>query len=165
MANENGAIGWDDDVSESEVKGGGKREDFVVLPDGEYPFAVAKVERGTFAGSKKVPPCNKVDVGVIIDGGDKGRSYVTKMFLMHTTTLGFIYEFLTSLGLHKKGEGAGPIPWGKVQNGMEGRCKVSSRTYTTRDGESRTSNEVKKWLAPAAASEQSGLSDDLDDLK
>lgn len=155
MADNNGIIGWDDEVSDSEVK---EREDFVLLPDGEYPFAVAKVERGSFKGSVKVPACNKVDVGVIVNGGDKGRSYVTKMFLMHTSCLGFIYEFLTAIGLHKKGEGSGPIPWGKVQTGMEGRCRVATRTYKTQSGEEKTVNEIKKWLPPAEKS------DDLEDI-
>lgn len=147
MADANGAIGWDDEVSESQVVSS-NRDEFVLLPDGEYPFTVAKVERGSFGGSAKLPACNKVDVGVIIDGGEKGRSYVTKMFLMHTKTLGFIYEFLTSVGLHKKGDGAGAIPWGKVQTGMTGRCKVKTRTYNKMDGSQGTSNEVARWLEP-----------------
>jgi hypothetical protein len=142
MKMNNGVIGWDDEVSEELVENG-QNDEFVILPDGIYDFTVAKVERGSFAGSVKVPACNKVDVGIIIDGGSKGRSYVTKMFLMHTSTLGFIYQFLTSIGLHKKGSGAGTIPWGKVTTGMKGRCKIGQRTY-----KDKVYNEVKSWLEP-----------------
>lgn len=149
MSNENGAIGWDDEVSEDNaVKT--EREAFIVLPNGTYPFTVNKLERKTYKGSDKLPPCNEVDIGLIIDGGKLGKAYVTKHFYMHTKTLGMIYDFLTAIGLHKKGEGANRIPWNKVEQGLNdlgGRAVITSRTYNGRDGEV-TTNDIKSWITP-----------------
>lgn len=159
MADNNGAIGWDDEVSDADAgnNGSGERDAFVVLPEGEYDFTVNKVERGSFGGSAKLPPCGMVKVGIILDGGNKGRSYVTTRFFMHTKTLWQIYEFLTALGLHKQGEGATCIPWNKVEKGMTGRCKAKIHTYNDTQ-----SNEVAKWLASAGAA--SAKSNSLDDI-
>ena len=38
MDNNNGAIGWDDEVSLSELDGENGNDDFVILPEGRYPF-------------------------------------------------------------------------------------------------------------------------------
>ena len=63
MANSNGAIDWDDEVSSADAGDNAQSDDIVVLPDGIYPCKVMKVERGSFKGSQKLPPCNKVKVG------------------------------------------------------------------------------------------------------
>lgn len=143
MADKDGCIGWDDEVVEPEKE----NEELVVLDPGEYVFKVHKVERGSFSGSQKLPPCNMVKVGVFIIG-ENGNGYATERFFMHTKTLFKIYQFLISIGLHKKGSGSsGPIPWGKVVPGMTGLCKVKLHEY---DG--KTSNEIEKWLEPAPES-------------
>ncbi len=156
MADNNGAIGWDDEVSDADagIKGSGEKDALVVLPEGEYSFTVNKVERGSFGGSAKLPPCGMVKVGVILDGDDKGHGYATTRFFMHTKTLWRIYEFLTALGLHKPDDGATRIPWNKVEKGMTGRCKVKVHTH---DG--KESNEVAKWIAPTG-----DKSNNLDDI-
>ena len=68
MSTDNGAIGWDDEVSASDADENQQQDEFVVLPKGTYPCTVMKIERGSFKGSSKLPPCNKVKVGIIIDG-------------------------------------------------------------------------------------------------
>lgn len=157
MAQANGAIGWDDEVSDEGLDNGQQsREDFVVLPKGEYPFTVNKMERGSFNGSANLPACNMVKVGVIVDGGEKGRSYCTVRFYMHTKTLWKIYQFLESVGLHNKGDGKTAIPWNKVVKGLKGRCKVDVREYK---GEPQ--QDVEKWLPFASNDQAEGLDDDL----
>ena len=47
--------GWEDEI----VNEGG---DFVLLPEGDYDFTVAKYERARHEGSAKVPPCNMAKV-------------------------------------------------------------------------------------------------------
>lgn len=142
MSNANGAIGWDDEVSASDAGDNAQSDDIVVLPDGTYACKVMKVERGSFKGSQKLPPCNKVKVGVIIYGGDAGRGWSDHNFYMHTSTLWKIYQFLEAVGLRKKGDTtAGRIPWEKVAKGMSCRCEVTSREYN-----GKTYNEVTKWL-------------------
>lgn len=142
MASSNGAIGWDDEVSSADAGENAQQDEFVILPDGTYPFKLQKIERRSFKGSQKLPPCNMVKVELVVDGGKAGRAYVYNRFYMHTSTLWQIYQFLEAVGLRKKGDTtAGRIPWEKVVKGMTGRCKVTHREW-----QDKTYNEVQKWL-------------------
>lgn len=164
MANANGAIGWDDEVSTSDAGENGQRDEFALLPNGTYPFEVKVVERGSFKGSQKLPPCNKVRVGVLLDGGEAGRGWANHNFFMHTSTLWKIYQFLEAVGLRKKGDTtAGRIPWEKVVNGMSGRCEVKTCEWN-----GKTYNEVTKWLSgetkQADDAQEAEEAQELDDL-
>lgn len=142
MASSNGTIGWDDEVSADDAGENAQQDEFVILPDGTYPFTLQKIERGSFNGSQKLPPCNMVKVELIVDGGKAGRAYVYNRFYMHTSTLWQIYQFLEAVGLRKKGDTtAGRIPWEKVIKGMSGRCKVTHREW-----QDKTYNEVQRWM-------------------
>lgn len=150
MENANGTIGWDDEVSASDAGESQHNEDFVILPDGIYPFTVVKVERGSFKGSQKLPPCNMVRVEIIVDGGEAGRAYVHIRFYMHTSCLWKICQFLEAVGLRRKGDTtASRIPWEKVVKGMSGRCELYSREY-----KDKTYNDVSKWLQPEAGGQE-----------
>ena len=159
MANANGAIGWDDEVSAADADEGSQQQDeFVILPDGTYPCKVMKIERASQKGSDKLPPCNKVKIGVVIDGGEAGRGWANHNFFMHTSTLWKIYQFLEAVGLLKKGDAtAGRVPWEKVTKGMTARCEVTSR-----DWNGKTYNEITKWF-PADSAAGEGESEELDD--
>lgn len=159
MANANGAIGWDDEVSAADADEGSQQQDeFVILPDGTYPCKVMKIERASHKGSDKLPPCNKVKIGVVLDGGEAGRGWANHNFFMHTSTLWKIYQFLEAVGLRKKGDAtAGRIPWEKVTKGMTARCEVTSR-----DWNGKTYNEITKWF-PADSDAGEGESEELGD--
>ena len=147
MANKNGAIGWDDEVSTADAGEQSEREEFVLLPDGTYSCTVMKIERGSHKGSANLPPCNKVKVGVILDGGEAGRGWANHNFFMHTSTLWKIYQFLEAVGLRKKGDTtAASIPWSKVTKGMTARCEVTTHEY-----KGKTYNEITKWFPADAA--------------
>lgn len=142
MASSNGAIGWDDEVSAADAGEDAQKDELVILPDGTYSCTVMTVERGSHKGSDKLPPCNKVKVGVLLDGGKAGRGWANHNFFMHTSTLWKIYQFLEAVGLRKKGDTtAGRIPWEKVVKGMTARCEITSREWN-----GKTYNEVQKWL-------------------
>ena len=159
MATNNGAIGWDDEVSAEDAGENQQNDDLVVLPKGTYPCTVMKVERGSFKGSKKLPPCNKVKVGIVIDGGDAGRGWSDHNFYMHTSTLWKIYQFLEALGLRKKGDTtAGRIPWEKVTKGLTCRCEIHPREW---DG--KEYNEVDKWLPDEPPEEAEDQGEELSD--
>ena len=157
MANANGAIGWDDEVSTADAGNSTQKGDeFAVLEPGSYPFEVKKVERGSFKGSDKLPPCNKVKVGILLDGGDAGSGWANHNFFMHTSTLWKIYQFMEAIGLRKKGDTtASAIPWSKVVKGMSGRCTVKKREWNGKDY-----NEVTEWLP-----HDSGSEPDLEDME
>lgn len=161
MANANGAIGWDDEVSEKDAgENANQQDEFAILPDGIYPCEVKKIERGSHKGSTKLPPCNKVKIGVVLDGGSLGRGWANHNFFMHTSTLWKIYQFLEAVGLRKKGDTtASAIPWSKVTKGMTARCEVTHREY-----QGKTYNEVKSWFPPADEEPKSDESDDMDDM-
>ena len=148
MANANGAIGWDDEVSTADADEGSQQQDeFVILPDGTYPCKVMKIERASHKGSDKLPPCNKVKIGVVLDGGEAGRGWANHNFYMHTSTLWKIYQFLEAVGLRKKGDTtAASIPWSKVTKGMTARCEVTTHEY-----KGKTYNEITKWFPADAA--------------
>ena len=157
-----GAIGWDDEVSEKDA-GSSENNEFVVLPPGEYPFTIVKKELGKFKGSEKLSACNMVKIELIVDGGDKGKAYVYHRFYMHTKMLWKIYQFLTAIGLHKKGEGSGPIPWAKVTKGLSGMCKVVVKKVTSGKHEGEDANEVDKWLEPSVNDGEDGQPGEGDD--
>lgn len=144
------ALDWDAEVSE-EMAGNTERKSdpLVVLPPGNYQFKVHKVERGTFNGSAKLPACNMVKVGIIVDGGELGHSYVTTRFYMHTRCLWQIFQFLTALGLRKSGDGTSRIPWEKVVPDLEGKCHVKIHTYNDKE-----SNEVDRWIESVSEAAQ-----------
>jgi len=151
MAKE-GAIGWDDEVSENDA-GEMKSDDLVTLPAGTYKATVNKIERGNFPGSQKMDACPMMKIGCILDGGEKGRGYVTTRFYMHTKTLYRIFEFLEALGIRKKGDStASRIPWNKVEKGMTCMAKVKIHTYK-KNGKDEISNETEKW-SPCAPEEE-----------
>lgn len=158
MANSNGAIGWDDEVSSADAGEQAERDEFVILPDGTYPCTVMKIERGSHKGSANLPPCNKVKIGVVLDGGEAGRGWANHNFYMHTSTLWKICQFMEAVGLRKKGDTtAASIPWSKVAKGMTARCEVSHREYN-----GKTYNEITKWFP--ADSADADAEDELDEL-
>ena len=142
-----GAIGWDDEVSEKDA-GSSENNEFVVLPPGEYPFTIVKKELGKFKGSEKLSACNMVKIELIVDGGDKGKAYVYHRFYMHTKMLWKIYQFLQAIGLHKSGDGAGPIPWNSVKKGMKATCHVT--VYQPKSGKfkGQYANDIESFSAP-----------------
>ena len=143
--NEGKTIGWDDEVSDADA-GENQQNDFVILPDGEYSLTVAKLERGSFKGSPKLPACNQVKLEFIAEGPNGQRAYVYDRFYMHTSCLWRIYSLLEALGIRKKGDNtAAAIPWSKVEKGMTCRATLGSREYN-----GKTYNEVKKYLEPVA---------------
>lgn len=150
MSDDNQVIGWDDEVDSSQIQ---EKKEFIILPDGEYNFRVAKVEKGQYNGSQKMPACGMVKVGMVFSDAFQGESYVTMRFFMVRSCLWKIYEFLTAIGLHKPGSGAvGTIPWGKVDTSCTGRAKLSTRTYE-KDGKTVKTNDVEKFLAPIESEE------------
>ena len=83
-------LGWDDVIEND-------GPDFVMLPSGEYPFRVTKLERARFQGSSKLPPCNMAVLTIQVDGGDKGTAIVTHRLYLHTKTEGLLCAFSRAL--------------------------------------------------------------------
>lgn len=132
-------LGWDDEIQND-------GPDFVLLPDGEYPFEVTRMERARFQGSAKLPPCAMAILSISIDGGEKGKAFVTHRLYLHTRTEGLLCAFFESIGQRRHGEPLRPR-WNEVP-GSRGRCRLGVREYTKNDGTAATTNEIQRFLPP-----------------
>ena len=133
------AFGWDDEIQND-------GPDYVLLPDGDYPFTVTKFERSRFDGSAKLPPCSMAKLSITVHGGDKGDAYVTHRLYLHTRTEGLLCAFFESIGQRKHGEKLRPR-WDALV-GSQGLCHLGIHEYTKKDGTPGTSNEITKFLPP-----------------
>lgn len=143
MINEGRAFGWDDEFTN-------EQQEFVLLPEGEYPFEVISMERARYEGGAKLPPCSMAKLTLRIDGGAKGEATVTHRLYLHTKTQGLLGAFFESIGQCKRGETFRPR-WNEVV-GARGRCHLGIREYTKQSGphtgETGQSNEVTRFLPP-----------------
>lgn len=143
MINEGRAFGWDDEFTN-------EQQEFVLLPEGEYPFEVTALERARYEGGAKLPPCSMAKLTLRIDGGAKGEATVTHRLYLHTKTQGLLGAFFESIGQCKRGETFRPR-WNEVV-GARGRCRLGIREYTKQSGphtgETGQSNEVTRFLPP-----------------
>lgn len=128
-------LGWDDEIEKD-------GSDFILLPEGDYDFAVESFERGRHNGSEKLPACNKAILKLRIDTPD-GTALINHNLFLHTKTEGMISAFFTSIGQKKKGEKV-KMNWNAVI-GAKGRCKVSIHEWTGTDGEKHQGNNIKRF--------------------
>ncbi len=138
MADFERELNWDDEIS--------KESDFVLIPEGDYRFTVAGFERGRHEGSDKLPPCNKAIVTLRVELPDGTTQDIKHNLFLHSKCEGLLSAFFTAIGLKKKGEPL-KMNWNSVL-GTSGRCKITVRNYTTKDGNSGQSNDIKKFYAP-----------------
>jgi len=141
--NQNGALGWGDDISQD--------SQFVLLPAGDYDFTVKGFERGRYepkAGSKIQDECPMAKVSFDITTPD-GEVALNENFILHTKCEWKISELFICLGLKKRGQKV-PMQWDRIA-GLRGRCKVG-----TRQNDGKDYNEIKKFYDPAEKPAQGG---------
>lgn len=131
-------LGWDDTIQ----RDGG---DFVLLPEGDYDFTVAKFERARFNGSDKMPACNQAKLEITIHSQEHGDVTIFHNLFLHTKTEGLLSNFFAGIGQKKKGE-ALKMNWNAVV-GTKGRCKLEHNKYMSK-GEERVNNQVKTFYLP-----------------
>lgn len=129
-------LGWDDEIE----KDGGE---FIVLPEGDYNFTVTKFERGRFAGSEKMPPCNQAKLELTVHSPQHGDVIVFHNLFLHTKTEGLLSNFFAGIGQKKKGEKL-RMNWNTVV-GSKGRLKLEINKFRGKDGSERTNNQVKSF--------------------
>lgn len=133
--NEERELMWDDEIEKDGA-------DFVLLPEGDYYFTVTKFERGRFAGSNKMPPCNQAKLELTIHSPEHGDVIVFHNLFLHTKTEGLLSAFFTSIGQKKKGEKL-RMNWNTVV-GSKGKCKLVHNKYVVK-GEERVNNQISKF--------------------
>lgn len=135
-------LGWD-----AEIENDGA--EFVVAEDGDYDFTVIGFERARFNGSDKMPPCNQAKLSIRIEiPGQIGECVIKHNLFLHSKTEWKLCEFFTSIGQRKKGERVS-MNWNAVPN-ARGRCKVTKRSFRTKDGKELWTNDIVKFYEPVA---------------
>jgi hypothetical protein len=135
-------IDWDDEITDDGEYSG---EETVVLPEGNYPFEVIKVEKAWYDGSSKIPACNMAKVFLRVDGGELGKALCVENIYLIERLEWKASAFLRSIGLKKHGE---PIAWSKLTHcdGETGRCHVYVDDFTGKDGSAKQSNKIKNFF-------------------
>ena len=138
-ANDMKVFDWDDEITND----GGESLESVILPEGNYPFEVIKMEKAWYDGSDKVPPCNQAKLFLRVDGGELGTALCVENIYLVEKFEWKAAAFLRSIGLKKHGE---PVRWSLIPNavGQKGRAKIVVNTYR-KDGADRQNNKVDKF--------------------
>lgn len=135
------AFDWNDTIEHD--------SEFVLLPAGDYDFTVKSFERGRHPGSEKLPPCNKAVLTLEVTDGVGNSADIKCNLFLHEKCEGMLCAFFTSIGQRKSGEKLA-MNWQTVP-GSRGRCRVGVRDWKSKDGSTMQSNEIKRFLEPAAA--------------
>lgn len=139
MAEQMKVYDWDDEITND---GEGSFES-VVLPEGNYPFEVIKVEKAFYDGGDKIPACNMAKVFLRVDGGELGTALCVENLYLCEKTEWKAASFLRSIGLKKHGE---PTQWRKLNHcdGETGRCKIYVDTYQ-KNGRTLEINKIERF--------------------
>ncbi|WP_433958791.1 hypothetical protein [Cytobacillus horneckiae] len=129
-------LSWDDEIEKD-------GSDFILLPEGDYNFTVAKFERARFQGSAKMPACNQAKLELTVHSPDHGDVTIFHNLFLHTKTEGLLSNFFAGIGQKKKGEKL-RMNWGTVI-GSKGRLKLEVNNFKGNDGSDKTNNQVKKF--------------------
>jgi len=142
-------LNWDDEITKDQ-------KEFVVFPNGDYPFVVTGFERqrheprydedGNRIG--KLPACPKAVFTLEFTNPDDpdNPAIIKHNLFLHTSTEGMISEFFIGIGQKKHGESIKPR-WHEVV-GSKGRAKLTVREFTMKNGETGYSNDIKKFYEP-----------------
>lgn len=130
-------FGWNDEITEE----GGNYEP---LPEGNYDFTVAKVERARSKGTGKLPPCNMAKVTFNVWGADDKRE-ITVNFVLHSSLEWKLSQLFLSVSMKKHGEPL-RMDWTGII-GKKGKCQVIIRKYTKNDDTEGVTNDIKYFYA------------------
>ena len=145
-------LGWD-----AEIENEGS--DFVIVETGVYNFTITGFERGRFDGSAKMPACNVAKLDVKLDLPDGGSCTIKDKLFLHSKSEWRLCQFFTAIGQRRHGEKVA-MNWSAV-NGAHGRCKVSKRSFKSKDGADKWANDIEKYLDPAESAPGTTPASDL----
>lgn len=124
---------------------------FTLLPDGDYPCTILKMERARYDGSAKVPPCRMAKLTVAVHGGERGENTVTYQLFLLQRFAWKIAEVFVSCGLASPEDERIRMQWDKLE-GADCRCRIVQEDYTKKSGphagETGTANRITKFLPP-----------------
>ena len=134
--NQNMFLDWDDEIEND-------GQEFVILPEGDYNFTVTAFERSRHPGSAKLPACNKASLTLQVKTDQGIANCFTDLFLYRTMEWK-LSQFFRSIGYKQKGQRL-VMDWNHVI-GSVGRAHFKPSEYKDREGNTRTKNEVERFL-------------------
>lgn len=141
----------DDSTVQENGYGGGE---FAVLPKGTYHFDVKTVEFSNYQPKPNktsgiTNPCKKITLGLLVDGGDKGKGWVDENLYFYPTCMFRILSVFKCVGLIPDGY-KGSLPWDQLK-GSEGEAKFDVETYHSKKyGDEREKMVVKSFIKASA---------------
>ena len=132
------ALDWDSEIQYTE-------SNFIVLPEGTYPYTVTGFDRQNYDGSAKIPPCKAAVVHLKVDGGPLGVANVDERLFLHSNMMWKLSEFFTSIGMLQK-DGSVRMNWNAVP-GAVGKLELYVNKWE-KDGQKKENNRVKAFLPP-----------------
>lgn len=125
-------------------------KEFVLLPEGVYPFTISNVEKKFYEPkpTSKLPACPMAEITLDIDGGAHGNTKLIHRLFWHSSTMWKVSELFIGVGIAKKGESFKADP--DMLIGKTGKCEIAQQSYTKSNGDPGTRNELKRCLEPEA---------------
>ena len=137
-------LDWEEEILNEAIS-------YTLLPDGDYPATILKMERARFEGSSKVPPCRMAKLTVALHGGERGENTVTYNLFLLQRFAWKIAEVFVSCGLASPEDERVRMQWDKLE-GADCRCRIIQEDYTKKSGphagETGTANKIVKFLPP-----------------
>lgn len=155
-------------IDDSEIKdSGNNKTEFTVLPKGEYPFTVTKVEYrnyqpkpGKTTGITK--PCKQIVLGLVVDGGDKGTAWVDENLYFYPTCMFKVLSVFKAVGLISDGY-KGSLPWDQLK-GTKGRAKFDVEKYHSTKYDEDRERMIAKAFVKAAPNNNAESDSDWTDM-
>jgi len=131
-------LSWDSEIAKD-------GPDYVTVEDGDYRFTVTQMDRERHPGSAKLPPCNKAVVHIRLEIPD-GVCTIRHNLFLHSKCEGLLCEFFRGIGQRQHGQRIA-MNWSAVV-GATGRCHVTKRSFTGKDGQLKWTNDITKFYDP-----------------
>ena len=130
--NSDGALDWNSTIEDE--------GSFVVLPAGDYPFKIEKMERSRYNGGDKISACPKAVVHFEITAPDGKIVHLQENYLLHTKMEWKLSELFASIGMKARGEKA-QMQWDNII-GKRGICRIIVNEYKDKKGNDRENNRI-----------------------
>lgn len=147
-------LSWDSEISQD-------TPEFIVLPEGDYPFMVQDYEKGIYEGpSEKIGHGCPMATLKIVVRSPKGNTSVQDRLYLTQNMEWKLSSFFRSIGQKSHGKSY-KMDWNSII-GKEGLCHVKQETWVGNDGKERVTNRIDRYLDSDAA--QAPTKPDMSDM-
>ena len=147
-------LSWDSEITKDE-------QEFILLPEGDYPFMVQGLEKSIYDGDSANigKGCPMAVLKIVIDGGSLGHTSITDRLYLTSAMEWKLGSFFRCIGQKSHGK-AYKMDWNNVI-GKQGLCKVKVREYVGNDGKQKKTNQIDKYLECEAVKAPTAPNQDL----